>query len=126
MYQLSLRRAFSARHYLIGGDWGEENQPHAHEYVVELRLEGAELDRHGYLVDIVQLEASFGRVVDEYRDSMLNRKPAFKGLNPSIENFARILADGLAKELEPSKLSAVEIRIWESDIAWASFRRELT
>ena len=34
-----LRRDFSARHYLIGGDWGAENIEHAHRYRMELVLE---------------------------------------------------------------------------------------
>ena len=53
MYTVSVRRDLIARHYLIGGDWGAENDPHSHPYVIEVRLEAAELDQHGYLVDIV-------------------------------------------------------------------------
>jgi hypothetical protein len=29
MYSLSLQRDFIASHYLVGGDWGPENDPHA-------------------------------------------------------------------------------------------------
>ena len=30
MYTVSVKRDFIARHFLIGGDWGRENEPHAH------------------------------------------------------------------------------------------------
>ncbi len=40
MYTVSVRRELIARHYLIGGDWGAENDPHSHPYVIEVRLEG--------------------------------------------------------------------------------------
>ena len=40
MYTLAVRRDFIARHFLIGGDWGAENFPNSHHYVLELQLEG--------------------------------------------------------------------------------------
>ena len=55
MYTLAVRRDFIARHFLIGGDWGPENNEHAHHYRVEVQLEGSSLDKHGYLVDIVDI-----------------------------------------------------------------------
>src|SRR5436853_29765 len=55
MYSVSVKRGFTAEHFLIGGDWGAENQPHSHDYQVEVQLEGATLDRHGYLVDNVEI-----------------------------------------------------------------------
>ena len=48
MYTLTVKRDFVAQHYLIGGDWGAENEKHSHHYAVELTLEGRELDEHGY------------------------------------------------------------------------------
>ena len=72
MYALAIRRDFIARHYLIGGDWGPENYPNSHHYVLELQLEGAELDAHGYLVDIVDVESALGALVTHYAESMLN------------------------------------------------------
>ena len=40
MYSLAIRRDFVAQHYLIGGDWGAENQKHSHHYQVEVQVEG--------------------------------------------------------------------------------------
>src|SRR6185503_12769297 len=56
MYKLGVKRDFIARHFLIGGDWGAENLPNSHHYILELQLAGKELDQHGYLVDIVDVE----------------------------------------------------------------------
>ena len=63
MYALSVSRDFVAQHFLIGGDWGAENEKHSHHYKIELRLEGTELDKHGYLVDIVDVEANLDALV---------------------------------------------------------------
>ena len=58
MYQLAITRDFIAQHYLIGGDWGRENEQHSHHYKVEVRVQQQDLDQHGYLIDIVDLESS--------------------------------------------------------------------
>jgi 6-pyruvoyltetrahydropterin/6-carboxytetrahydropterin synthase len=88
---------------------------------VEVQLEGKTLDKHGYLVDIVAVEAHLEELVTYYRDQTLNDLPEFTGLNPSIERFARLLCQELLGRLmEP--LNAVTVKIWENDIAWAAYR----
>ncbi|TAK14199.1 MAG: 6-carboxytetrahydropterin synthase [Anaerolineae bacterium] len=122
MYTVAVKRDFIAQHYLIGGDWGKENEPHSHHYVVEVQLHGETLDPHGYLVDIVAIEAGLDELVGQYKDKMLNDQEAFRGLNPSIEHFSRILCTSLADRLKANTLNAVSVRLWENDIAWAEYR----
>ena len=122
MYTLALQRAFSARHYLIGGDWGPENDPHAHAYRVEVRLRARELDAHGYLVDLENLEQVLDACVAIYRDRLLNDLPDFDRINPSIEHFAKRFCTCFLKEFGPHRFLVVEIRIWENEMAWASYR----
>lgn len=121
MYTLGVRRDFIARHYLIGGDWGPENFPNSHHYVLELQLEGTELDQHGYLVDIVDVDRHLDEVVGQYKERMLNDCPAFAGLNPSIEHFARILATSLGERIKASNISVLKVVLWENDSAWAAY-----
>ncbi len=124
MYTVAVQREFIARHMLIGGDWGPENELHAHHYVVEARLYGKKLDRHGYLIDICEVETYLDKLVDYFRDTTLNDLPEFKGLNPSIEYFARILGRALGKEIDAAGLTGLSIKIWENNIAWAEYREE--
>jgi 6-pyruvoyltetrahydropterin/6-carboxytetrahydropterin synthase len=121
MYELGIKRDFIAQHFLIGGDWGPENYPNSHHYVLELRLEGKELDQHGYLVDIVEVEKHLDEIVNYYKDHMLNEKPEFAGLNPSIENFARILATSLSEQINAQNISEIKIVLWENESAWAAY-----
>ena len=122
MYTLAVRRSFVAQHFLIGGNWGAENYWHSHHYQLELQLEGATLDQHGYLVDIVQVEAALTALVTSYRDKTLNDLPQFAGINPSIEHFTRIAALELAPQVYATNLSSLVVKIWENEIAWASYR----
>ena len=122
MYTVAVTRDFIANHYLIGGDWGSENFPHAHHYVAEISIEAAQLDRHGYLVDIVELEAALGQIVTYYRDSVLNDKPEFAGLNPSIEHFSRILCEKMLSLITFPGKGVLHVKLWENATCWAAYR----
>jgi 6-pyruvoyltetrahydropterin/6-carboxytetrahydropterin synthase len=123
MYVVAVKRAFDAQHFLIGGDWGPENELHSHHYQVEVQLEGSHLNQHGYLVDIVDIESHLDNLIDGYRNKTLNDLPEFSGLNPSIEHFARIICQNLSTEIKASNLSALTVVLWENEIAWTSFRQ---
>ena len=124
IYTVAVKRDFIAKHYLIGGDWGPENELHAHHYQVEVQLQGSALDEHGYLVDIVDIETNLDTLVGHYRDQTLNDLPEFEGLNPSIEHFSRILCTNLAQRIQAPDLNAITVKIWENEIAWAAYRLE--
>jgi 6-pyruvoyltetrahydropterin/6-carboxytetrahydropterin synthase len=122
MYTLAVRRDFIARHYLIGGDWGPENNPNSHHYVLELQLSGESLDQHGYLVDILDVEKHLDGLVARYREQMLNDLPEFAGLNPSIEHFARILCASLNDCILAANINRIKVVLWENESAWVSYR----
>ena len=124
MYTVSVEREFIAQHFLFGGDWGRENDPHAHHYVVEAQFRGKTLDEDGYLLDITVIEAFLDDMVSRYRDQMLNSLPEFSGLNPSIEHFSRIICDDLATRLTGLPLDSIKVRVKENSIAWASYTRK--
>lgn len=125
MYTLAVQRDFVAQHCLSGDNRGAENQRHSHHYRIEVGLEGAQLDRHGYLVDIVDVEQNLAKIVTYYQDKTLNELPEFAGLNPSIEHFARIVCQILVSNIKANNLSTVTVKIWENNNAWASYRKVL-
>jgi 6-pyruvoyltetrahydropterin/6-carboxytetrahydropterin synthase len=128
MYTVAVKRDFVAQHYLIGGEWGAENEWHSHHYVVEVQLHGRSLDSHGYLVDIVDIEHHLDALVAYYQDKTLNDLSEFmdprtgEALNPSIEHFSRLFCQQLASRIKAGDLSAITLKIWENDIAWASYQ----
>ena len=124
MYTVAVKRNFIARHFLIGGDWGSENKLHSHHYQVEVQLEGSLLNEHGYLVDIVDIEANLEEIIAAYRDRTLNELPEFEGLNPSLEHFSRTICRSLSTRIHAPNLTALTVKIWENDMAWASYRLE--
>jgi 6-pyruvoyltetrahydropterin/6-carboxytetrahydropterin synthase len=125
MYTVAVQQELIAQHYLVGGDFGPENQPHSHHYRVEARLMGRELDAHGFLVDIDALQAALEAAVGRFRDRTLNDLPEFEGLNPSLEHLCRILCRALAAGLPARGPSALRVTIWETPQAWAAFAQAL-
>jgi len=121
MYNLGVSREFTANHYLIGGDWGEENVNHSHHYRLEVILEKKRLDQHGFLVDIVDVERHLDEVVTMFADKTLNTLPAFSDLNPSIERLATIIHTIFCERFGDYELEALKVTIWEDDIAWTSY-----
>ena len=124
-YTVAVKRSFTAHHFLVGGDWGNENEKHAHNYTVEVQLHGPQLDAHGYLVDIIAIENHLESVIAQYRNKTLNELPEFMHLNPSIEHFARIMCDAFAERVRAQTLEAISVTVWENDIAWARCYTEL-
>jgi len=124
MYAIAVKRDFVAQHYLIGGDWGEENKKHSHHYQIEVQLEGSDLNQHGFLVDIVDVESHLRELVIYYKDKTLNDLAEFAGLNPSLESFAFIICRTLCDKIKAQNVRSLTVKIWENNIAWASYRLE--
>lgn len=121
MYTLAVKKDFIARHFLIGGDWGSENEPNSHHFVLQVRLEAAELDKHGYLVDIVKIEEEMDTAIEYFSESMLNDLPEFEGLNPSLEHFSRIACLKLLNAISPPGSGKFTVRMWENESCWAAY-----
>lgn len=122
MYTLGLRRSFTAKHFLTGGDFGEENHLHSHSYTLDALLEREELNNYGFVADITVVEQALDKIVQKLQGAVLNEIPELQGLNPSIEHLARFLAQSLSRELESEGPAAVSTAIWEDDLAWAGYR----
>jgi 6-pyruvoyltetrahydropterin/6-carboxytetrahydropterin synthase len=125
MYAVIVKTDLIAQHFLVGGDWGPENERHSHRYVLELQLEGPTLDQHGYLVDIAEIQAQTENIKAYYSDKLLNELPEFSGLNPSLEHFARILCEAFGRRISAPNLTALTVKLWETELAAASYRQEL-
>jgi 6-pyruvoyltetrahydropterin/6-carboxytetrahydropterin synthase len=121
MYRVGVQREFIAQHYLIGGDWGAENQLHSHPYRLELELSGRQLDQRQYLVDIVAIEDTLDRLIGYFRDHTLNDLPEFAGVNPSLEHFARLLCESLAEQFLAGPVERISVKLWENAVAWAGY-----
>jgi len=126
MYQVGIRNRFQARHFLRG-DFGPESSPHEHTYALEWRCRTDSLDGNGFAVDIALMEELLQQEVDGVRGRLLNDMEFFQARQPSVENMARFFHRRLSDALEArgypvARITGSELRIWESESAWASYR----
>jgi 6-pyruvoyltetrahydropterin/6-carboxytetrahydropterin synthase len=120
VYAIAQRRAFITQHILPNAS-GRETEFHSHPYEVEIALFGEELDENGYLVDLDEINAVMNGLIDHFQDKTLNELPEFNGLNPSLENFARIFWENYVSSINTSNLIEVRVRLWENENAYAAF-----
>jgi hypothetical protein len=88
MYSLSLQRDFIASHYLVGGDWGPENDPHAHPTGSKFAFQPHNSIIMATLIDLDVLEQIIDACVDAYRDRLLNDLPEFDRSTPASSTSA--------------------------------------
>jgi 6-pyruvoyltetrahydropterin/6-carboxytetrahydropterin synthase len=123
MYTLAIQRDFIAQHY-HNDEWHDTKYLRSFHYKAELSIDAEELDGQGYIVDFDELGAQFEGVIDAYRDKTLSELPDFEGLNPSIENFSRILCEKMDEALYAPNVIVISIKLWEDDTAWVAYDLE--
>ncbi len=127
MFSAGVKHGLRAIHRLAGAG-AEEAVPHAHDYLVEWSCSAAELDEHGYAVDIALLKRCLHELCVRLQDADLNGLPFFAQRPPSVENLAVFAATELRRCLGEAaqRIARSEITIWEADDAWASYSQEWT
>lgn len=105
LWRLTVRDEFAAAHALRHYQ-GKCEQPHGHNFGVELCVEGRSLAPDTeLLLDFATLKGLLRAALAKLDHCMLNEQPPFDALNPSSENLARHIfqeiAAGLAQCQDP-------------------------
>jgi 6-pyruvoyltetrahydropterin/6-carboxytetrahydropterin synthase len=122
MFEVTVEETFAAGHALRHYRGKCEN-PHGHNYRVQVTLAGPELDSIGLLVDFVQVKKLIQQVVDRLDHQFLNDLAPFDVLNPSAENMAKYFYDEISGGLgqtDPVKIG--QVQVWETDTTSATYR----
>jgi len=120
MYTISVRTSFSAAHHLRGYE-GACERAHGHNWLVEVFVEGEELNETGMVLDFRKLRASLSSVIEKLDHSDLNDLEIFKTVNPTSENIAKYIFDSMTKEINDPKLYVSKVTVGETDSTTASY-----
>ena len=119
-------------HSFRGEVFGPAQRLHGATYVVDATFRRAELDADNIVVDIALATQQLRAVLGELNHRNLDDEPAFAGTNTSTEFLAKIVADRLAERVRAGELgegarglTAIEVALHESHVAWASYERSL-
>ena len=123
MFQVSVEETFSSGHALRGYKGKCEN-PHGHNYRVQVTLEGPQLDQIGLLIDFTQLKHVMRDVIRRLDHQFINDLEPFTKINPSAENMAKYLYDEIGSQLTnlPPGAHLSHVIVWETDTAMARYQ----
>lgn len=122
MYEVSVEQSFAAGHALRNYKGKCENV-HGHNYKVQLRIFGTELDRAGLLMDFGDIKRILREVIEILDHQFINDIEPFTTVNPTAENMTKWFYDEVTRRMpEGAHLSIGEVKVWETDIQFAAYR----
>jgi 6-pyruvoyltetrahydropterin/6-carboxytetrahydropterin synthase len=116
MFEVKVEAEFAAAHHLLNYNGKCEN-PHGHNWKVEVYAEGEELDASGILIDFKVLKAELNKVLDMLDHYDLNTLEELKDISPSSENIAKFIYIELKKQIP----QLTKVSVWETERARATY-----
>jgi len=120
MYEILIKSDFSGAHNLRGYK-GRCEKLHGHNWKIEARFETDTLDKIGMAVDFKILKSKLKNVLKKVDHAYLNKINAFKRKNPSAENIAKYIYEGLRSSIRKKGLSLKSVSVWESETSCATY-----
>jgi 6-pyruvoyltetrahydropterin/6-carboxytetrahydropterin synthase len=123
-FEIGVVGHFSAIHHLVG-DFGPASEPHEHAYRVELAVSGEQLRGDGTLLDISALQHALAEAASELDHRDLNEVPHLGKPNPTAEVVARYVFERVSAALSAQGSHQLQVKIWESPDAYATYTGDL-
>ena len=120
MYEIYIRRNFSAAHKLYGYE-GDCSKLHGHNWKVTVLVQSKKVDDIGISIDFRKLRAQLDDILKELDHSDLNTIGVFKKRNPTSENIAEYIYKKLVEKIKAKDVKLAKVIISESDNSGAAF-----
>ena len=120
MFEIFRERVFSASHQLRGYK-GRCERLHGHNWKVRVHLVAEELDECGMVMDFHELDKLMGEAIEPFDHRHMNEVEPFTEVNPSSENIARIICEGVASRLDGDRVQVKCCDVWENDRSRARY-----
>ena len=121
MFTLFVRETFAAAHR-IELYHGKCEELHGHNFKVEAAFEGEDVGKEGMLLDFAVLKAMLRAVIADLDHKYINDIPFFKERASSAEYLAFYVYGRLTELVGKEHVAVKEVRVWESDNAYAAYR----
>ena len=120
MFEITVHSHFSGAHrlrYLHG----KCEELHGHNWKVEVSVVSNRLGKEGVVIDFGILKQKVEKVLKALDHTYLNDLPYFSGIEPSSENIAKYIFDGLKRELKRHPGILKKVTAWESETSSATY-----
>lgn len=122
-YTLKIVTDFAAAHSLRDYP-GDCSRLHGHNWKVEAEVVATELNKVGMGIDFKAIKTETKLLIDQLDHHYLNEIPPFDEINPTAENIAAYLYQGLSKKLNGNTLRVNAITLWETERACVRYSEE--
>lgn len=120
MFELDIRREFSAAHSLRGYQ-GNCSCLHGHNWGVQIFIRSDRLDEVGIAMDFKILKRELDVILEGLDHKNLNEHPAFREKNPTSEHLAMYIYKELASKIDTENIRVSKVRVCESSSSGASY-----
>ena len=123
MFEVTVQQTFAAGHALRNYHGKCENV-HGHNYRIEVKVQGEQLNSIGLLVDFVELKRVMNGVIDYLDHRFINDLEPFDKVNPSAENLAKYFYDQTSAQLHEMTSGRVRVKdctLYETDTSFARY-----
>ncbi len=122
MFEISVKKSFSASHALTGRK-GLIERPHDHRFECEVRITAVQLGEGGMGVDFRRVDEALDAIVRPIEGKSLNESRLLAEKSPSAENIALAIFNMLRERL-PKETLLKSVTIWEDADHSATFYGE--
>ncbi|MEW6220364.1 MAG: 6-carboxytetrahydropterin synthase QueD [Thermodesulfobacteriota bacterium] len=123
MFEIFVTASFAAGHHLRNYP-GNCEHPHGHNWEVRVAVLAHSLDDLGMAVDFRTVKAALGQVLADLDHRNLNDHPAFTHRNPSSENLAVHIYQGLLPLLAGERYRLASVTVSETPSSGVTFRAD--
>ncbi|MEN6617164.1 MAG: 6-carboxytetrahydropterin synthase QueD [Syntrophorhabdus sp.] len=117
-----MKDSFAAAHRLVGYK-GKCEELHGHNFTVEVLVAGEKLGDDGMLIDFHVIKGYLQEILEVLDHKYINDIPFFAERASSAEYIALYIYHEMEKRLAAEPVTTKEIKVWESDKAYAAYQR---
>ncbi len=123
MFDVEIRRTFSAAHQLKGYE-GDCRNLHGHNYSVVVHVAADKLNDIGIALDFKLLKAALDEVIGAYDHHNLSELAEFQAVNPTSEVLAMTIYRQMSAKLNDGNIRVTAVRIGESENSAITYSEE--
>nr|VFJ75624.1 MAG: 6-pyruvoyltetrahydropterin/6-carboxytetrahydropterin synthase [Candidatus Kentron sp. FW] len=124
-YILRVTTDFAAAHSLRDYP-GDCHRVHGHNWKVEVEATTTSLDKLGMGIDFQVIKEGTQSVTRQLDHHYLNEYPPFDQANPTAENIAAYLFQGISRILNNDRVKISAVTLWETERACVRYQEDYT
>ncbi|WP_455223372.1 6-carboxytetrahydropterin synthase QueD [Kaarinaea lacus] len=115
-YNLKIVTDFASAHTLRDYP-GACSRMHGHNWKVEVEVLASALDKVGMGIDFKEIKKATKQVTAELDHRYLNEIKPFDEINPTAENIAAYIYNGVSELINNDRVQVTSVTLWETERA---------